>query len=61
MLVKIEGMGCMHCVKRVTNALNELGAVVKKVEIGSAQLEGADAEQVRAAIEKLGFKVAKIA
>ncbi|MBR3270360.1 MAG: heavy-metal-associated domain-containing protein, partial [Clostridia bacterium] len=35
MTLKISGMGCMHCVAKVTAALKELGADVKKVEIGS--------------------------
>ncbi len=61
MVVKIEGMGCMHCVARVTAALKEIGAVVKNVEIGSAELEAFDADKVKAAIENLGFTVKEIA
>lgn len=60
MVVKIEGMGCMHCVKKVTNALSGIGAEVKKVEIGSAEVEG-DPKAIRAAIEGVGFKVTEIA
>ena len=61
MKVTIEGMGCMHCVARVTAALKALGADVKKVEIGSAELEAFDEKQVKEAIEGLGFRVTEIA
>ena len=29
MVLKIEGMGCMHCVAKVTAALKEIGADVE--------------------------------
>ncbi len=59
MLLIIEGMGCMHCVKKVTAALEGAGASVKKVEIGSAEIEPfEDVSLLKAAIEKAGFTLA---
>lgn len=61
MVVKIEGMGCMHCVAKVTAALKEIGADVQKVEIGSAELKDFDPKKVTEAIEGAGFSVSEIA
>ncbi len=61
MVVKIEGMGCMHCVAKVTAALKEIGADVKKVEIGSAEIGAFDPKKVTEAIERVGFTVKEIA
>ena len=61
MVLKIEGMGCMHCVARVKNALNALGADVKNVEIGSAEIGPfQDTDKIKEAIEGLGFKLVSI-
>ncbi len=55
MIIKIEGMSCVHCVKRVENALKENGAKKIKVEIGSAQFENLEKETAISIIEDLGF------
>jgi copper chaperone CopZ len=58
MLLKIEGMGCMHCVAKVKKAMEALGAEVKSCEIGSCEIEGIDnIEQIRGAIESAGFEL----
>lgn len=56
MLLKIEGMGCMHCVAKVTKAMESLGAKVIRCEIGTCEIEGVeDVNRVRDAIEGVGF------
>ncbi len=57
MKVIIEGMSCMHCVKRVEKALTENGATNVKVEIGSAEFEGLKLETAVEIIEDLGFEI----
>ena len=62
-LVKIEGMGCEHCVKAVTEALRGLQGVRDvKVDLanGQASLEHDQElhmDSVREAIEKAGYRV----
>lgn len=56
----IEGMHCGGCVTRVTNALNKLeGVEVRKVEVGSAELEYDEvklaAADVAEAVNRIGF------
>lgn len=60
----IEGMSCGHCVKHVTEALEELNTV-SKVEVSlenkTALVEGsATEEELKAAIEDYGYDVIKI-
>ncbi|MBO5927017.1 MAG: heavy-metal-associated domain-containing protein [Clostridia bacterium] len=55
MELKIENMSCMHCVKRVENALKEIKAKNIKVEIGKATFDGTDENLAISAIEDLGF------
>ena len=58
MLLKIEGMGCMHCVAKVKKAMEDLGANVISCEIGSCEIEGVtDEEKIRDAIEGVGFEL----
>ena len=58
MLLKIEGMGCMHCVAKVKKAMEELGATVVACEIGSCEITKIeDVEKVRDAIEGVGFEL----
>ena len=58
LLLKINGMGCMHCVAKVTKTLEALGAKVISCEIGSCEIEGIqDVNQIRAAIENAGFEL----
>lgn len=62
--VYIEGMSCAHCVKHVTNALNELDGITRViVDLASntATIEGNVSEEaVKAAIEDAGYDVVKI-
>ena len=62
--LKIEGMHCSKCVERVNGALCELqGAKDVKVDLGRgcATLEtDATVEQIKEAVEDLGFEVAEI-
>ena len=55
MTIKIEGMSCKHCVKRVENALKENGAKKIKVEIGYAEFENLEKQTAISIIENLGF------
>lgn len=61
----IEGMHCTNCVIRVENALNRLDAVAcrvnlrKKTAIVAYSAEVSD-EQLKATVEKLGYKVMQI-
>lgn len=58
MLLKIEGMGCMHCVAKVKGAMEALGAEVKSCEIGTCEIEGVDnIDLIRDAIEGVGFEL----
>lgn len=56
--IKTEGMGCAHCIKRVTDAMNALGATPEKVELNDIVVDfDGDASALRTAIEDLGFDV----
>ena len=56
MVLKIEGMGCMHCVAKVKKAMEELGAEVVSCEIGTCEIKGVeDVDRIRDAIEGIGF------
>lgn len=60
----IEGMSCAHCVKHVTNALNDLDGITRVVvDLASktAVVEGnASDNDMKAAIEDAGYEVVKI-
>ena len=59
--IKTKGMGCPHCVKRVTKAMESLGADIKKVELNDIEVLGDMGEDaIRKAIEALGFEVTEI-
>lgn len=62
MIVNIEGMSCMHCVKGVENVLENLKGVKSySVEVGKAEVTGdASKEEVKDAIEDIGFDVLNI-
>ncbi|HTW60870.1 MAG TPA: heavy-metal-associated domain-containing protein [Terracidiphilus sp.] len=58
--LKIEGMHCEGCVRRVTQALNALAGVrVESVEVGSAAVildpARVSPRQVAAAVNSIGF------
>ncbi len=60
--LEIEGMGCAHCVRSVTNALNELKATVNDVQVGSADvLWDGSTDVLKEAISEAGFEVKSIA
>ena len=57
--IKIEGMGCQHCVDAVRKALDTAGVEIHNVSIGQADVSytaPADREKVDAAIEEAGYK-----
>lgn len=59
--VKTEGMGCQHCIMRVTNAMNALGAKIIKMELNDFTIEySGDPAAVREAVEDLGFDVKSV-
>ena len=61
MKLNIEGMGCMHCVAKVTKAMESLGAKVLKCEIGSCEIEGVeDVDLIRETIEGIGFELISV-
>jgi copper chaperone CopZ len=56
MELKIEGMHCGACVRRVTQALEKTpGVKVESVVIGAAVIATADAESALAALRKAGY------
>ena len=60
-MIKTEGMGCQHCVKKVTKAMQELNAEIEKVEINDIVVNSDRAEaEIVNAIESLGFKVTTV-
>jgi copper chaperone len=59
--LSIEGMHCGACVRRVTTALQGVAGVEPdKVEVGSAHMafnpEEATAEEIAAAVDRIGFQ-----
>ncbi len=59
--ISIEGMGCMHCVKKVKDTLENMNVKVISCEIGSAQVEyDGKSEDIKSAIENVGYKVKEI-
>ena len=63
--VIVEGMTCEHCRSRVESSLNELAGVSarvnlkKKTAIVSMEIEVSN-DEIRAAIERAGYKVESI-
>lgn len=64
LLISVTGMTCQHCVKAVTNAINELDANAKiTVDLTKNQVQVAsslDAKLLANAIEAEGYKVLAI-
>lgn len=60
-VIKIDGMGCQHCVKSVTNALeNVAGVEVLEVKVGEATVEVAEDFDMAIIVEALddaGYEV----
>jgi copper chaperone CopZ len=62
-IIKIEGMSCMHCVGRVKKALEGLkGIQTSDVQIGTANITFDETvlkkEDIEKAITKAGYKIA---
>ncbi|MBR3298809.1 MAG: mercury transporter [Clostridia bacterium] len=56
-----KGMGCPHCIKKVTKAMEELGARIEKVELNDIIVFSDKTEaDIRAAIEAKGFEVVSV-
>jgi copper chaperone len=64
--IQIEGMSCMHCVKHVTNALNDVQGVsnvVVNLKQNDAVIEVTDAvinDVLVEAISEAGYKAVKV-
>jgi copper ion binding protein len=64
--ISVEGMSCMHCVKHVTDALNEINGVTNvnvSLDTKTATIEADDSvkdEAIKAAIEDAGYEVVNI-
>lgn len=60
-IIKTEGMGCAHCIKRVTEAMNSLNARIERVELNDIAVEFCgSSDEIRNSIEDLGFEVLEI-
>ncbi len=63
--LKIEGITCNHCVKRVEDALNKLEGVSATVNLENAEAvvkggENVTEEELKNAVEEVGYKVLEI-
>ncbi len=64
--VKIEGMGCQHCVTKIENALKEMDEIEKaKVSLEKKEAEVTlekeiDPNKIKKAVEELGYEVVSI-
>lgn len=63
--LKISGMHCGACVRRVNAALEKVpGVRVGAVDVGSARLEydpaRSDTQAIKSALEKIGFEVESV-
>ena len=60
-VLKIEGMSCAHCQKRVEDALNRLEGVEVEVDLeaGLARVKGdhLDLEAMKKAVEDAGYEM----
>lgn len=62
MIIKIEGMMCQNCVRRVKTVLENIEGVKADVDLEKKQAdvtmpEGVSFEQIKEAIEDAGFDV----
>ena len=59
--IKLNGMGCAHCISRITLALNSIGADIISVELNKAVIDyGNDTSPIKEAVEDLGFELVSI-
>lgn len=55
--IKTAGMGCAHCIARMTKAMEGLGARIVSMELNDFTIEfGGDINAVKTAVEDLGFE-----
>lgn len=65
-IVKIEGISCEHCVKRIEKTLQELNGIIKvKVNLKNSEFilkldNDIDDKLLKKVIEELGYIVKKI-
>ena len=61
--LKIEGMGCEHCVKSVREALEKIkGIKVLNVKIGSAEIEAENdsvLNEIREKLDDVGYDLVR--
>ena len=59
--INIKGMSCMHCIKAVKDELSLLDVNLKKIEIGTVEIEYEEnkvsKENLENAIRKAGYEV----
>lgn len=59
--IKTEGMGCAHCIARVTKAMEGLGAAIKSMELNDFTVEySGEPSLIKEAVEDLGFDVVSV-
>ncbi|MBR0135685.1 MAG: heavy-metal-associated domain-containing protein [Clostridia bacterium] len=59
--IRTEGMGCPHCIKKVTKAVEGAGAELKSMELNDFTLEySGDPDDIKKAVEAAGFKVVSV-
>lgn len=61
MKIFIEGMSCAHCIKRVSQALEEAGVTEADVKIGEATIifdeTKTNIDKIAKALEEAGYKL----
>ncbi|MCS6898770.1 MAG: heavy metal-associated domain-containing protein [Myxococcales bacterium] len=56
--LKVEGMHCQACVRRVRKALEQIrGIEILEVSVGSVRVRGIKREQAEDAVSRAGFSV----
>ncbi len=59
--IKLSGMGCSHCVQRLTNAMKAIGASIISIQLNDCVVDfGDDDQPLKEAAEELGFDVLSI-
>lgn len=54
--IKTEGMGCPHCIARVTKMLDSLGVKIENMALNDFTVEyDGGIDKIKAGIEDLGF------
>lgn len=62
MIIKVDGMSCKHCEKRVTETLRSLGLRRIKIDLQTKEVafrnkKNVELDKIKEAIEEIGFKV----